>query len=359
MDNNELNNNLGNEIMMGNTEPLPNINQNVQPNTVNMNQGINTVIQNNLNTNGNVSTQTSQTDSINTIFSDFQSIPNEPVAPSNIQQPEATIPTSVPTQKEKKNKSSSFIIILLILIILGLLGYIVYDKFFVRESLPTSNTTSINKTTEEKENNKVLLKDESKEIVYSLIDEKHEGVIRRIPYVNIDSKYAEEINSELDNLTKKGYLDGQAENLYLQYPVDYKYYVSDEIVSIKFSWATEGEMTFSKIYNINKYTGEKVSNSEILKKVNISDKELNTKMVESYKTARPLESIEDNTNSVVKECYQKDIDTLSSGKIKAMYLSDNELCVLFDLNYIAGAGMGEAILNVSSNKLIKNPVTLE
>ena len=80
-------------------------------------------------------------------------------------------------------------------------------------------------------------------------------------------------------------------------------------------------------------------------------------MVESYKKARPFDSIENN--NFWKECYQKDLDTLSSGNIKALYLNNKELYVLFDLNYPAGSGIGEAILNVTGNKIILNPVTMK
>ena len=393
MDNNELNNNIntntGDQIMMGNNmAPNTNTNQTAQPNSINMNQGINTAIQNNLN-NAQMQqpTQTQvvppvqpvspvqpvqqvqpvsptqpvqqaqpvqPTDTTDSIFSDMQPLVNTPGEPINVTTPtqESTIPTQ--SEQKKKGKGPIIIIILLLLILLGVGGYFAYDKFIAKKELPVvEDTTEVDESTEKK----VLYKDESKDIVYALIDEKHEGVIRRIPYINIESKYADEINKELDELTTNNNLEGQVKEHYLEYAVDYQYYVTDEIVSVKFSWETENSMTHSKIYNINQYTGEKATNSDILKKLNIEENDLDEKMVESYKIARPIESLGDD--AVQKECYQKDIDLLSKSTIKGMYINNGELYVLFDMSYPAGAGEGEAILNVSSSILIKNPVTFE
>ena len=350
MNNNELNNNMqpniGNQIMMGDTpnninQPQTEVNQIQDNNNQNINQGINSTV-NSFNQNFVNSTNEVQNDNNDTIFSNTETKVSEPV-----------VEPSVNEKKDKKGKGPVIIIILLVIIILGLGGYITYDKFVSKD---TPKTEDKQKTKDTTKTNKVKQKNNG-EVVYSIIDEKHNGIVKKVPFVNIDSKYADEINDELDTMIKKG-LEGQIADS--DYPTDYTYYVNKDIVSIKFSWQTEGSMTYSKIYNINQTTGEKVSNTEILKQVNINEKDLNNLLVEAYKKARPLESIEGNGDAPVKECYQKDIDTLQNGKIKGMYLSENnELCVLFDLNYVAGAGIGEAILNVTGNKVILNPVLMQ
>lgn len=359
MDNNENNNvnlqpNIGGEILLGDT-----------PET-NTNQGLNQTVQNNLNTNQTINPQPVNNENVDNIFSQTTQEPVQqqpsvsletPIQNNNLEsndvlntQPTSMYETSIPTEvpKQKKSKGPIIIIILLLLVVLGLAGYIVYDKFFTKEEPKVEEKV--------KEEKKVLLKDENQDVVYSDIDEKHEGKIKKVPYINIDSKYAEEINDEIDSMVKKG-LDGQVADT--AYGVDYQYYINGEIVSVKFTWETENGMTISKIYNINQYTGKKVTNSELLTFAAMEESGFNDKLVESYKTARPLESVENNAEALVKECYQKDLDTLSKGDIKGMYLNNNEIYVLFDLNYIAGAGKGEVILNVSSNKLIMNPFTLE
>ena len=293
-----------------------------------------------LDTNLNTNQDTNVTIPEDNIFSDNTDTSiNQPI---NIESP-----TTLPNQK--KSKGPFIILILVLLVILGLAGYFVYDKYIRKdESKPTAVTPSQNVE------KKVLLKDANQSVVYSDVDEMHEGKVKRIPYINIESSYADQINKEIKELTKNG-LDGQITDQY--YGIDYQYYVNDEIVSVKFTWETETNQTVSRIYNINQYTGEKVSNSEILKYVSINENELNNKLVESYKIARPYDSIENK--EIWKDNYQTDLDTLSSGKIKAMYLNNKELYVLFDLSYPAGSGIGEVILNVSSNKFIQNPFTLK
>ena len=386
MDNNELNNNvLGDQILMGDTEPMPNLQPEQPKNNLNMNQGLNTVIQNNLNQNKPVEPVAPQqptpvepqiqtpvqpviepapqqpvqpiepqvtNNETDSIFSDMPASAQLQQAQTEEVKEEPTIPTEAPTKK--KGKGPVILIILLVLIVLGIAGYFVYEKFFTKEEPKQEDKTPAK--TEDKD---VGLKDDSREVVYASIDEKHDGVVRRIPYVNINSKYADEINEELENLTKNGYLEGQVVSDYLQYKVDYQYYVEGDIVSIKFTWETEAGLSVNKIYNINKKTGEKVSEDEMLSQLGITKEDFNNKLVESYKVARPLESIENNQDAVIKECYQKDLDAFTAGTIKGMYLNNNELYVLFDLHYPAGSGLGEAILNVTASKVIMNPLTME
>lgn len=358
MDNNELNNNanlqpnVGSQILMGD---VPNPNNNMQPqNNININQETNTNLVNepiqNTQINQSQPVQAEPSLETDTIFSDVQPVNN--VVEPQVQQPVETQESVNELSKQKKNKTPKVIIIILLLVLLSVGGYFAYDKFFANKSEPDVTPKKPKEVVK-----KILLKDENLDIVYSDLDEKHEGKIKRTPYLNINSKYAEEINNEIKTLVEKG-LDGQAPDM--AYTTDYQYYINDEIISLKFSWQMEGEQTTSKIYNINKFTGEKVSNAEILKQANIDEVTLNNKLVESYKIARPLESIEGNGDNLVKECYQKDLDTLSNGNIKAMYLGENnELWVLFDVNYIAGAGLREAILNVTTNKVLLDPVLMK
>ena len=144
MDNNELNNNLGNQILMGDTQPIEDVNKPEQPNNnLNVNQGLNTVLQNNLNQNQEPQPvqpqpqepqpQETSVDTNDNIFSDIQPVTNEPKK------------EEIKEVKQKKNKGPIIIIIILLLIVLGLSGYIVYDKFLSNET--KSNTTEETKET--------------------------------------------------------------------------------------------------------------------------------------------------------------------------------------------------------------------
>ena len=354
-----IDSNPGNQILMGDTSTIDNLNQNMQP--INpVNQEIQPV-----------QPEPVQVEPIQPIQPEpVQSIQPEPVQsvqPEPVQSnPQLEQMQSLTQNNEvdtifsntsnveqpapKKGKGGKVIIIILLLAVLGVGGYFAYDKFFANKSTPTPAPTP---TPVEK---KILINDDSKEIVYSNIDELHNGVVRRIPAVNIKSTYADEINKEIKDAIKEGYLDGQVKDSALEYAVDYQYYINDEIVSLKFSWQTEGEGTFSKIYNIKKYTGEKVTNEEILKYVSIQEESLSNALVEAYKKAIPETTVADGPE---KEVYTKDVEMLQNKTIKAMYINNKELMVLFDKNYVAGAGKAEAILNVTSGKLIKDPVTLQ
>lgn len=374
MDNNELNNNIntnfGDQIMMGDTPETP-VNQ--QP--VNAEQGINTILQNNMEQNQTINTQPvsdPQPQTVDTIFPDVEPKVSEPITPvvqdstseptpvQPVVQPEVTQPIQEPVQEstiptepvvtDKKKKTPIIIVILLVVVLLGLGGYIVYDKFIAKEDVKKQEVTP-----SKKEEKKVLLKDSNLEIVYSDVDEMHNGKVKKVPYINIDSKYADEVNNEIKTMLNKG-LEGQISEA--SYGIDYQYYINGDILSVKFTWETEsGTQTYSKIYNINQYTGEKVTNSEILKQVNLDETTFNDKLVESYKSARPFDSIENK--DMWKDCYQKDVDAFTKGTFKGMYINDGELYVLFDMSYPAGAEIGEALLNVTANKLIQNPFTLE
>ena len=350
-----IDSNPGNQILMGDTSTIDNLNQNMQP--------INPV---------NQEIQPVQPEPVQ--VESIQPVQPEPVQVAPVQPVESVQPNpqleqmqslnqnnevntifsdtpNIESPAPKKGKGGKAIIIILLLAVLGVGGYFAYDKFFANKSTPTpSNPTP---TPVEK---KILINDDSKEIVYSNIDELHNGVVRRIPAVNIKSTYADEINKEIKDAIKEGYLDGQVKDSALEYAVDYQYYINDEIVSLKFSWQTEGEGTFSKIYNIKKYTGEKVTNEEILKYVSIQEESLSNALVEAYKKAIPETTVADGPE---KEVYTKDVEMLQNKTIKAMYINNKELMVLFDKNYVAGAGKAEAILNVTSGKLIKDPVTLQ
>ena len=374
---NNVDSNPGNQILMGDTTQIDNLNQNMQP--INNNQEVSPQqpepIQNVQPESVNVQPEVSQTVDPQTVLSSNVEPPQQetnknPGLENNLnQQPNPqmdqiqtlnqssenvnTIFSDTPTEtpKQKNGSGLKVLIIILVLAILGVGGYFAYDKFFANKSTPapTPAPTPVAK--------KVLLKDDSKEVVYSNVDEMHNGIIRRIPAVNINSKYADEINNELKSMLSEGYLEGQLKEAALEYVVDYQYYINDEIVSLKFSWETEGTETHTKIYNINQYTGEKVTNDEIMSLANISSTELGNKLVETYKSARPFETIENN--GIWKDSYDKDIETLQNATIKGMYLNNKELYVLFDMHSPAGAGIGEALLNVTSSKLTQNPVKMQ
>lgn len=149
--------------------------------------------------------------------------------------------------KNKNSKALVTIIVLLIIIIIILGLYILMDKGIIKINNTTNKTKQV--TTEEKKDeieNKILYLDDSKEIVYE--NEK------KIPVVNIDSKYAIAINNELSNIK----IDENS-------TISYSYYTNKNVLSLVFKQAYDNDYKYYHIYNIDIYTGNEINNINLLK----------------------------------------------------------------------------------------------
>ena len=351
MDNNELNNNtnlqpnVGSQILMGDV-PSPNNtqiqnNMGMQPqNNINLNQDVNTQ---NINTNianditqNNMQNQPSE--DVDTIFSSTQESSTETVQPQ------------IQESKQKKNKTPKVIIIILLLAILSIGGYIAYNKFIANKNEP------VEPKKEEKVEKKVLLEDSSREVVYTYFDNKIGEYTYNIPNINIASQDASNINKEILDKFEKVYKDAK-ESGNPESRVGYKYYVNNEIVSLLIYEAFNiSDITDYYTYNINQYTGKIVTNSELLKLKNIEEKDFQTKLVESFKKADPIENfkvMESGQTEEEKQQYQKNVDNLTNGAINDynMYLNETgNLNIIFKRYGLAGAEYYEMILNMDTNK---------
>lgn len=346
MDNNELNNNtnnqpnIGGEILMGDA-PVTNINANMQPqNNLNLNQGIGTVIQNNIN-----QTQPETPTPTDTIFSDVGQPSTEPLQP--VQEPVQPQPVQEPlipeTPKEKKGKGP-IIIILLLLVVLGLAGYIVYDKYISKEKTETTTKEETKKDT------KIVEKLNVDDFVYTY-QEKIEtnGDIKlqyKIPNLNIESEYAKTINNEIlekykdtEKLSQKGT------------DINYSAYINNNILSLVIyegSTYSEADVRYV-VYNIDAKTGKKVTNTEILKSKNITFDKFKENVISTHKILVPEDkwSTVGNTNmtyaDVIKEFNERTIDNY------VIYLnSKNEICVINLMQTIPSAHY--SIMNLNTNE---------
>lgn len=116
------------------------------------------------------------------------------------------------------------------------------------------------------------------------------------------------------------------------------------------------------MYNINRYTGKEVTKEDILKYLNISDSEYNSKVVEAYKLSGPLPGSSDLlnvTNETEKEENSKEIEKTNADNIEklekndiiGLYTDKKRLYVVFVMNTLVGAGRSEVILDVSNKKI--------
>lgn len=236
----------------------------------------------------------------------------------------------------KKGKGNIIVIILLIIIVLGLTSYIVYDKVIVGNQKEEIKEET--KKEEVKDNNKnIKLEDSNKEIVYDLVnktfDTEYGTKVYNLPYINIKSDYAKEINNDINEIKTKN--DSNAEeyvNNKLGYLEDvyYKYYENDNVISIVIVQKTPDEYTGYNVYNIDKYTGEYISSKDLIESKKI-DKEDITKRLDEF--------INQNVNSeslpeiAITGMYK--INELVYGL--PMYLNENnELCIFSYFHQGAG-----------------------
>lgn len=177
--------------------------------------------------------------------------------------------------EKEKNTGVVFLVILLFLAVISLAVYM-----FVGSIKPESG--QIGETGAESPNGakKVLYEDSSRDLVYAFTREcieQDEVAIKlvELPYVNIASTYAKEINSNLKAMD-------------LSYNSDYKYYtyLNDNILSLVIEQKINVNLSrFYTVYNIDIYTGERVSNKEIFECIGTTENKVKEVLQQSYHNA--------------------------------------------------------------------------
>ncbi len=200
----------------------------------------------------------------------------------------------------------------------------------------TSNTDTNDKTI-------VLEEDDTSGIVYSY--KPKDGSKHRVPQIKIDSETAAKYNQEILSF----YESFASRPIAKQYMFNYKYYINDEILSLVVSHSSEGGgLAPTRIYNININTGKEVNNTQLLAYLNISENEVISKAVESYKKA--IEKLK-TSGPAIYPSEEKNVDRLQND-IKGMYINDGNLCVMFIMYTGVGSEYGyEMFLNVDEATL--------
>ena len=277
-----------------------------------------------------------------------------------------------------ENKKNNVLVIILTIIVIVLGGFIVYDKFIVKEGNSnnvSSNTTTVNEQ-KKNENQKVLKKDSSKELVYgevigSITDKVGNTTTYEIPSINIDSEYATQVNDEISSKIKKIYEEEKEEfnkymnstisegNAYGGTNIKYKYYVNNNILSLVVSESPSFGVTYY-IYNIDIYSGNKVSNNEILLSKNMNAESFKNKIIESFNHLEKDNMLNSeyakSDAEFCKSQYDKNISNLSTNSIDSyqMYLNDkNDLNVVYIRENIAGGERSTKIINIDTNEYVE------
>lgn len=250
-------------------------------------------------------------------------------------------------ENKKSNKGLIVLIIFLIIIILGLSGYIVYDKFFDNKEVNT-----VEKKEKTKKEEKSILKDKNKEMVYK--DDSYSYL--EVPYININTKDGERLNNEIKEFVKD-YKDTKDDTE--DFMVSYKNFENDNVVSIIIKKTTPSSSTnYYKSINIDSKTGKELTNSELLKTKKIDESELSSKLfavfenqakedglIDSYKT---MHTYEDEFTSI----YDGTKNKIDNNKLEdyEMYLNSNgDLVVVVEVYFIAGPEKGNKLFNLNTN----------
>lgn len=253
-------------------------------------------------------------------------------------------------KENKSNKGLIVLVIILFILVLGLGTYIVYDKVINKDEV-VSKTDSNDK----KETKKGIIKDESKEIVYS----DNEYQYKKIPIINIDTEDADDLNKEINEYVDKM---GQDSNYGEGYKLSYVYNENDEILSILLTINTYGSSKYYKTVNINTKTGKKVSNYDLIKTKSIDENEIGNAifdiyvkdaekngLLDTYKTQHiygdGFTSVYDGTKMLIDSKKIDDFD---------MYLnSKGDLCVIEEVYLIAGPEKNFYKFNLNINSYEK------
>ncbi len=173
-----------------------------------------------------------------------------------------------------------FIIILLVIALV-----VMYCHYNKKESITTNNSSIASaqenttkvvaeekdkpEETSTKENSAIQKIDNSKELVYTIkikvkgyndsgnIEDKE----IEIPQINLNYDNIKELNNKIQQYTKDWSMGG----------IESNYYINDEIISLVLTYRTEGDPYNIFVYNIDAYTGNILTNEELLYKKNITD----------------------------------------------------------------------------------------
>ncbi|MBQ9013239.1 MAG: hypothetical protein IJ094_06780 [Bacilli bacterium] len=250
---------------------------------------------------------------------------------------------------EKKNNVGLVVLVIIeLLIILGLAGFVGYEKF-IKKDVCNCNNCDVKKDNKKEE--KSLIKDKTKAIVYTNGYYKD----KKVPVINIDSTDADKLNREIEEYVDKMSLEsdyGEA------YALSYEYFENKDILSIKMTITTFGSSRYYKTVNISTKTGKKVSNTDLLEMKKIKEGDFASILFEIYEK----EQIDNGSIDAVKtqsiygdeytSVYDGTKNNIESTKINDfdMYLNKNgELCVVTDIYLIAGPERNFYIYNLDTN----------
>ncbi len=208
-----------------------------------------------------------------------------------------------------------------------------------------------NKQEEQKENKPIVsLINEEKNIVYTVKEQSG----YKIPKINLTYDNVKELNKEILSYGEQKITDMTVDGkIQTDGKLEYKYYENDNILSIVY----EHESPFAavsdkyKVWNIDKYTGETITNEQILAKKGIKAEELEESLIQKCKEKYEELGISAKENEEMLEVYnsqlEKTVSKENNNLNNFMYLgADNEIYVIAKIYSLAGTDYYEHIIKV-------------
>ena len=153
------------------------------------------------------------------------------------------------------------------------------EENVINENVVSSQSATSN-------NYESLLVDKSKELVYSYVDETIKDTatepsdvhIYQIPKLNINSNYANEVNSQIKNKYESVYnedINSKKSGTSMVYNIRYRYFLNNNILSVVVTTILPNDGMDYAVYNINCATGEKATDNELLTSLGLNQTEYN------------------------------------------------------------------------------------
>jgi hypothetical protein len=174
----------------------------------------------------------------------------------------------------KKKILSLSIVCILIITLIGLAGC------GAEEANEVGEQASQNEMTNEVTEQPITKIDETKEIVYSVLDKDYEyfgkEIQVKIPAFNINTDEVKELNSKIEEEYQKVV---ESNDTFAATELTYEYYVNNDIISLVIKKVyLESSTNNYAVYNVNQKTGEVLDKEDILTAKNITKSEYEEKI---------------------------------------------------------------------------------
>lgn len=275
---------------------------------------------------------------------------------------------------QKKNTGLYVLIAILCVLVLALGGYIVYDKTQNDKSSTATTTDTTNNKSNSNTNTLVSKLDNTKDWVYdaeytknvtadsySTSFETYYSKDIVVPYININSSYANNSNSDIKKVFDdaiKAYNDGVSNKMTYVDECGYKKYVNSDNLSVVLTYgvgATDVVHPKYYTYNFDLKTGNQLSYEDIYSIAGLNSSNINSK-VESAITKVMKEkmssfSSDNYPSGTTFDTYNNESisnykNSISNNSLK-YFLSDNgKLNIVVELSIPAGTGKFDTIITV-------------